>query len=113
MNIQYEKNNTSLSTSLLKQQNYDYQGTGGVSEENKNYGFKPAFLDKETGTVYLARYSDGRIAPMHLIEGLPDKLIVERSSNGAALSIKEKIIAGFTRYGFFYTREQAAKAVSF
>ena len=33
-----------------------HRGTGGVSEENEGFGFRPAFLDAGTGIVYRSRF---------------------------------------------------------
>lgn len=113
MNTQNNQNTMNLSKNLLEQQNRTYHGSGGTSPQNKNYGFKPAFFDEKTRTVHLARFADGRIAPMHLLEGLSDELVADRSADGAIISIRKEVIAGFTRHGIFYTREQAAKAADY
>src|ERR1700682_2778851 len=47
-----------------------FRGTGGVSENNRSLGFQPAFIDRETQTVQLSRFPDGRLAPCHLLDGL-------------------------------------------
>jgi hypothetical protein len=49
-------------------------------------GFHPAFLDFQTFTVYSSRYSDG------------------------ALAARGRLVPGFARRGFFYTRRAAARA---
>ena len=38
----------------------NYRGTGGVSENNRGLGFQPAFIDRQSGTVHLSRFPDGR-----------------------------------------------------
>jgi hypothetical protein len=100
-----------LTRSSLRRQSSGYRGTGGVSEENHGYGFAPAFLDVETGIIYLARFANGNPAPMHLMDGLPDELILSRAESGAINAIKGTVIAGFLRQDRFFTREQAARAV--
>jgi hypothetical protein len=102
----------SLSTRVLVQQNHIYRETGGVSEGNRDQGFRPAFLDQSTGTTRLSRFSDGRIAPLHVLDGLPDELIAARDVNGHVKTARDCVIAGFLRGGLFYTREQAARAVA-
>jgi len=97
-----------LTTQVLRQQNLAFKGTGGVSVGNCSQGFAPAFLDTETGRVYPARFADGRPAPMHLLDGLPQELIVSRDAAGGCLAVKRSVIAGFVQAGRFYTREQAA-----
>jgi surfactin synthase thioesterase subunit len=52
------------------------------------------------------------LAPVHLIEGLPDAWVVERDVDGMIKEIKQSVIAGFVRGGLFYTRQQAAQAIS-
>jgi hypothetical protein len=106
-----EFQNRPLTTKVLHQQNLAFQGTGGVSYGNRGQGFAPAFFDAETGTIYLARYADGRPAPMHLLDGLPRELVVDRDGGGKAMAVKHSLIAGFVRAGLFYTREQAARCV--
>lgn len=91
--------------------NEKFKGTGGVSEENKSAGFIPAFMDKRTGLVEVSRFKDGRIAPCHLLDGLPEDWIQERDHHGKALSMKESVISGFVRLGNFFTRSEAAELV--
>lgn len=100
-----------LTNEVLYQENVAFHGTGGVSAENHDCGFLPAFLDTATATVYLARYADGRLAPMHLLDGLPQELVSVRSTTGRVMAVKESVVAGFVRCGLFFTREQAAAAV--
>jgi hypothetical protein len=100
-----------LTASLLHHQNLAFQGTGGVSAGNRAQGFTPAFLDTDTGIIHLARYADGRPAPMHLLEGLPSELFLSCGAAGESTAVKPSLIAGFIRTGLFYTREQAARCV--
>ncbi len=99
-----------LSRAELATQNRRYLGTGGRSQENRSLGFRAAFLDSHTGTIHLARFADGRIAPMHLLDGLPEHLIRTRAASGRVVDVSESVIAGFERDGRFYTRAQAAAA---
>jgi hypothetical protein len=99
-----------LTTETLKKQNLAFVGTGGVSEENRSSGFRPAFYDRATDRAVLARFADGRPAPMHLLDGLPGEWVVERDAAGRVRAIKDSVVAGFVRNGTFYTREQAAAA---
>jgi len=97
-----------LNSQALRRQNLAFRGTGGVSAGNRGRGFAPAFLDAETGGVYLARFADGRLAPVHLLDGLPPELIVSRDPASSCREVKRSVVAGFVRAGRFYTREQAA-----
>lgn len=85
-----------------------YQGTGGVSTNNRSLGFVPAFLDTDTGIVYISRNANGTLSPCHCLDGLPGTLITSRDGSGRACGVKVSVIAGFERGGCFFTREQAA-----
>jgi hypothetical protein len=102
--------NNLLTTQTLKRQNQAFVGTGGVSAGNRSSGFRPAFHDLASGRTALARFADGRPAPMHLLDGLPEEWVVQRDAAGRVSAIKDTVIAGFVRNGLFYTREQAAAA---
>ncbi|KEA61935.1 hypothetical protein ADIMK_4082 [Marinobacterium lacunae] len=103
-------NEQRLTLALLKEQNRIFRGSGGVSEENRGLGFRPAFYDFETGEIHLSRFADGREAPMHLLDGLPEALVLQRKENGHVTEVKPGVIAGFVLHGQFYTREQAARS---
>jgi hypothetical protein len=101
---------TGLSARTLRRQNRVFQGTGGVSADNRTLGFAPAFLDTATDQVYRACFADGRPAPMHLLDGLPSAVVAARDATGRVLALKPTVLAGFVREERFYTREQAAAA---
>jgi hypothetical protein len=92
-------------------ENADYRGTGGVSENNRRLGFQPAFIDRETCTVYLSRFADGRLAPCHLLDGLPAELVLARSEQGHVARVKASVVSGFVHDEHFYTRDEAAAAL--
>jgi hypothetical protein len=96
----------------LARENELYRGTGGRSETNRDYGFRPAFFDYASQRLYLSRFADGRFAPLHLLEGLPEEVIVDRAPNGRVLSVRASLVSGFERNGLFYTRKAAARAVA-
>jgi hypothetical protein len=98
-----------MSVARLKLENLLYRGSGGRSAENRDLGFRPAFLDFATQRVYLSCYRNGLPAPVHMLDGLPDEVVIDRSSTGRVLGTKATLIAGFVRNGFFYTRRAAAK----
>jgi hypothetical protein len=100
-----------LTNERIRRENLAYVGTGGISQENRPRGFLPAFLDRETGRAALSRFANGQLAPIHLLDGLPETWIVERDMTGAIKAIKQTVIAGFVRDGYFYTRQQAALAM--
>ena len=100
-----------LSIDLLKQDNARHAGSGGVSEGNRDLGFRPAFFDYATGATYLSRYRDGREAPFHMLDGLPESAVVTRLACGRVVAAKATLVSGFERHGYFYTRRAAARAV--
>jgi|SRR5690348_12603916 hypothetical protein len=100
-----------LNESVLRRDNAMHRGTGGVSQGNATLGFKPAFFDYATHTIFPSRFRDGRPAPFHLLEGLPEEAVAIRSPDGRVVAAKATLIAGFERGGYFYTRSAAAKAV--
>jgi len=104
------KNATSIVQ--LQLENLVHRGTGGRSEENRGLGFRPAFFDFSTQRIYLSCFRNGMPAPIHVLDGLPDEVVIDRAANGKVVTTKATVIAGFVRNGFFYTRRAAAKAVA-
>lgn len=101
-----------FSKRYLEMEQAAHRGTGGISAENGHLGFLPAFKDTRTGKVYPSTFVDGRPAPFHVLDGLPDDLVVARDRQGRPSHVVGTIIAGFTLNSHFYTREQAAAQVS-
>src|SRR5437870_4517149 len=104
--------NLEMSRQTLQRENVEFLATGGRSQENRSLGFRPAFMDQETLTVYPACFADGRPAPFHLLDGLPPEAVLTRTEQGRIASVKPSIISGFTLNGEFYTREAAARKAS-
>jgi hypothetical protein len=104
----WETSMLTLSTQYLQLEAAAHRGTGGVSCENRTLGFRPAFRDTETGETYPSRFADGRPAPFHLLDGLPEHLVLARDRYGRDSRVIGTIIAGFLRDGIFYTRSEAA-----
>jgi len=96
----------------LREENGVFAGTGGRSEDNHGLGFVPAFYDFDTQSIHLSRFADGRPAPVHLLDGLPGELVVDRTASGRVARVKASVIAGFVREGYFYTRAAAARATA-
>ena len=101
-----------LSKRYLELEQAAHRGTGGVSNENRHLGFLPAFMDTRTGKVYGCAYADGRPAAFHILEGLPDELVVARDRYGRPSQVLGSVVSGFTLDNRFYTREQAAAQVT-
>lgn len=102
---------TLIGAQTLANENRRFLGTGGRSEENSGLGFLPAFRDQDDGTVYRSCFADGRPAPFHLLDGLPEGLVA-RGESGRVIAAKGSLVSGFVRGGCFYTRDEAAAAVS-
>ncbi len=100
-----------MSKRYLVMEHANYRGTGGTSVENREFGFLPAFRDTRSGRVYRSEYADGRPAPFHSLEGLPDELVVARDRLGRPTQVLGTVIAGFLRDGRFYTRDEALAEV--
>ena len=97
-----------MTRETLRTENQVFWGTGGRSEENRSSGFRPAFMDTQTSLVYPSRFADGRPAPFHMIDGLPDEVVMARDASGRVASVKSSVVAGFLCMGRFFTREEAA-----
>jgi len=96
-----------LTKTSLALESTRYRGTGGVSENNRSLGYLPAFIDRETESVHLSRFPDGRLAPCHLLDGLPAELVLARNEQGRATRVKGSLVSGFVRDERFYTRDEA------
>ena len=86
----------------------NYRRTGGVSENNRGLAFQPAFVDRETGTVHLSRFPDGRLAPCHLLDRLPAEVVLARNEQGRVMRVKASLVSGFVHGERFYTRDESA-----
>lgn len=99
-----------LTATELVAENHRFAGTAGVSSANRHMGFRPGFLDQDTGQVFLSRFADGCLAGFHIIEGLPPAF-TERDASGRVRAATASIISGFVHNGQFYSREDAARLV--
>ncbi len=95
----------------LINENLCFKNTGGVSAGNRAQHFIPAFLDFETGAVYISSYRNGHPAPIHLYDGLPQHLIMGFNSVNKPNKVKPSVVSGFVHEQRFYTREQAKNRV--
>jgi hypothetical protein len=101
-----------LNDARLECENRWFAGTGGRSEENRPCGFRPAFMDADTRSVYGSCFADGTPAPVHLLDGLPDEVVLTRDPSGRVRAAKASVIAGFVLEGRFFTREEAGRLAS-
>ncbi len=97
-----------LSHQRLRAENRAFSGSGGVSQNNRQDGFTPAYLDTRTGIALPSRDANGIPAPIHVLDGLPAHWVLDRDARGRVLAARPEVIAGFLRDGRFYTREEAA-----
>jgi len=102
------KTGVEMDNKTLRSENLTFAETKGISENNRSHGFKPAFMDKSTGRIEIARQENGQPATMHLICWLPIEWATS-SKDGRVDSLKPEIISGFELDGAFYTRDEAAK----
>lgn len=100
-----------LDSQKLHLENRQFANTCGLSTNNASQAFVPAFRNEQTGEVALARFADGRVAPMHLIINLPEAWATARNARGQISAVLECVVAGFVRKGQFFTRAEAAAAV--
>jgi hypothetical protein len=100
-----------LSSLALADEKARWNGSSGSSAGNQSLGFRPAFRDLETGRVYLSAFADGRPAPVHMLDGLPQTLVIAYSPAGRVCTVKSSVVCGFVRDARFYTREEAQHAV--
>lgn len=101
-----------LTEQELQLETQAFAGTGGTSANSRSSGFHPAFLDTHTHAVYLSCYRDGRPAPFHLLDGLPDDVVLSRTASGRVEAVRPGVVSGFVLDGQFYTRDESARRVA-
>ena len=111
MNLDSYPVELSVQPDCLTKENKEFRNTAGTSGGNHAYGFLPAFLDKISGEIYISCFSNGKRAPIHLYEGLPDSLVTKRDKRNRAIAVHKHVISGFFHERRFYTREQTIKLV--
>ncbi|MFD2110693.1 hypothetical protein [Thiorhodococcus fuscus] len=99
-----------LTQMSLRDENRLYAQTRGISQNNRDYGFRPGYLNRSTGEYQLSRFSDGTLAPIHVLDGLPESWIADRDAEGHVTAARREIVSGFVRDNAFFTREEAIKA---
>ena len=97
-----------MNNQTLRNENLAFAGTNGISQNNSRSGFKPAFMNSNSGRIEISRTESGGPAPIHLIDWLPEEWAASTRKDGSIESLIPGIISGFSRDGKFYTREQTA-----
>ncbi len=98
-----------LSAFELRLENQAYRNSGGVSCNNRDSGFRPAYRNIRTGQTVLSRFANGDPAPVHVLDGVPNEWVVARDRQGGVSRLLPTVVSGFLRNGHFYTREAAAR----
>lgn len=101
-----------LTEMSLRDENVLFAKTRGISQNNRGLGFLPAYQNRNSGEVALSRFWDGQLAPIHVLDGLPDAWVCGRDAEGHVTAARPEIVSGFARDNIFYTREEAIKAAS-
>lgn len=76
-----------------------------------SFGFLPAFRDLLTGETHLSTNTDGSLAPIHLLDGIPEVWIKERDDRGRVIALRETVIAGYLRGERFFTHRQVQSEI--
>jgi hypothetical protein len=96
-----------MTNQVLENENRAYTNTGGRSQEIDSVQFLPAFYDQQTAQIFPSCFANGQLAPIHILDGLPDACVLERDARGKVLKVKASVISGFVKCKQFYTRAQA------
>ena len=96
-----------------KQDNGTHKGVAGSTTQPPP-DFVPAYYDSETETVYLSRYSNGKQAPVHVLDTIPEELLQQNREHEAAHQSEPspRLIVGFVHNNRFYTRAQAIEEIN-
>ncbi len=81
-------------------------GASRTGVHNVSFGFLPAFRDLLTGETHLSTNTDGSLAPVHLLDGIPEIWIKERDERGRVIALRESVIAGYLRGERFFTHRE-------
>lgn len=99
------KNNTIIKNNLS-------HSTREVNSNSCQFYFIPAFYDALSHTVFLSCYKSGQLAPIHVLEGIPDNIIKNRTLTNNRGESKNSLIIGFIFKNKFLTRKQAINTLS-
>lgn len=88
-----------------------YLYSGNKSERIRAQGFMPAFYNSDSLTAEVSRFTDGQVAPIHLLDGLPNEWVAARNASGKIVALKGSVEAGYLYEGVFYTAEQVTETL--
>jgi hypothetical protein len=92
-----------MSQSQMERQYGAYSQLGGAVFRDTSFGFMPAFKNLYNDETHLCTYDSGELAVVHVLDGLPSYWVEEWGADGRPHHLKKGIIAGFMRFGRFYT----------
>ena len=92
-----------MSQSQVAEQQGACAQLGGAVFRDASFGFMPAFKNINNQEVHLSAYDSGELAVVHVLDNVPDEWVAEWGNDGRPSSLKPGIIAGFMRFGEFYT----------
>ena len=92
-----------MSQSQVAQQQGAYAQLGGALFTDASFGFMPAFKNLNNDEVHLCAYDSGELSVVHVLDGLPAYWVAEWGADGRPVNLKAGVIAGFIRFGCFYT----------
>ena len=84
---------------------------GGAVFEDLSFGFMPAFKNVNNQEVHLCTYEDGALSVVHVLDGLPWHWVQEWGDDRRPVSLIPGIIAGFMRFGRFYTLHEISNRI--
>ena len=89
----------------IEHHNQQYQGTGGISAEARDFDLWAAYQHKGTGEIFY-----DKAIPIHLFRVIPEKYWTKVDDHGYPIGVVNDIVDGFVdlNTGKFLTREQAA-----
>jgi hypothetical protein len=92
-----------MSQSQVAQQQSAYAQLGGAVFGDASFGFMPAFKNLHNDEVHLCAYDNGELSVVHVLDGLPAYWVEEWGADGRPVNLCPGVIAGFMRFGYFYT----------
>ena len=92
-----------MSQRQVERQQGAYAQLGGAVFRDASFGFMPAFKNLNTDEVHLCAHPSGELSVVHMLDSLPAYWVDEWGADGRPVNLKSGVIAGFMRFGEFYT----------